>query len=418
MEAIVIRGGLRLAGSLHVQGAKNAALPALAASLLAEGQTLLHNVPALDDVAVATRLLSALGAEVRRCGPSSLCTEVRGTSLQTTAPYRLVRRMRASFLVTGPLLGRRGAVRAALPGGCAIGHRPIDLHLRGFAAMGAEISLGHGVMDIRAPRLRGADIHLDYPSVTATENLMMAATQAAGLTRICNAAEEPEVVDLARFLISAGADIQGAGTRELHVRGTGPLRPAEHSIIPDRIEAGTYLLTAAATGGRLTLHGIEARLLGPLVSKLEESGCCLSAEADRVEIQGPERPTAVDIKTMPYPGFPTDLQAPFMASMARARGVSVITETVFENRFLHVDELRRMGAMIAVDGRSAVVTGISSLSGAPVTATDLRAGAALIIAGLSARGITRIHNPSHIDRGYSDMVGKLRSLGASIRRHT
>lgn len=415
MERIVARGGRRLEGWVRIDGAKNAVLPIIAASLLAEGEVTIEDVPNLEDVRTICRVLECLGASNEYID-GSLTIDPRGID-RIEAPYEEVRRMRASFLVMGPLLAKFGRARMSLPGGCAIGTRPIDLHLKGFEALGAKVYIGHGFIEARAERLVSAPIYLDFPSVGATENIMMAATLAQGTTVLENAAEEPEIVDLANFLSAMGARIRGAGTRVIKVEGVSGLSGARYSVIPDRIEAGTYMVAAAITGGRVVVDNIVTDHLKPIMAKLREAGCEIRELAGgELEVIGPERPEPLDVKTLPHPGFPTDLQAPIMALLTLAEGTSVVTETVFENRFMHVDELKRMGAHIKIDGRSAVIRGTKQLTGAPVTATDLRAGAALVLAGLAADGETSVSGVSHLDRGYQDFVGKLRALGADIER--
>ncbi|MBE3589525.1 MAG: UDP-N-acetylglucosamine 1-carboxyvinyltransferase [Firmicutes bacterium] len=415
MDRIVIRGGYRLGGSVRVSAAKNAVLPILAATLLTGDECRIRDIPEIQDVLTMHRLIELLGAEIRREEEEWV---LRTPAVLTSeASYDLVRMMRASILVMGPLLARTGQAVAGLPGGCAIGVRPIDLHLKGFAALGAEISLSHGrVQAVANGRLRGAHIYLDYPSVTATENILMAAVLAEGTTTIENAAEEPEVVDLANFLNSMGARVSGAGTRLVRVEGVKELHGSSYTPIPDRIEAGTFLVAAAATGGWVALENVVPDHLAAVIAKLREAGVAVETEGDRVVAEGPARPSATNVKTLPYPGFPTDMQAPFMALLTIAQGTSVITETVFENRFRHVEELKRMGARIDIEGPSAIVHGVERLTGAPVTASDLRAGAALVVAGLVAEGETEIAGVHHIDRGYKDLVERLRSLGANIER--
>lgn len=414
MAVIRITGGRPLEGRVRIDGSKNAVLPILAATLLAEGETVLADVPWLDDVDTICRVLATLGATVTAEGPRLRVVVDR--PLRSEAPYDLVRRMRASFLVLGPLLARLGRARIPLPGGCAIGSRPIDLHLKGFEAMGATVEVGNGYIEVTADDLRGARLYLDFPSVGATENLMMAATLADGETVIENAAEEPEVVDLANFLRRLGADIRGAGTRVIRVQGRSTLVGTAYTVIPDRIEAGTFLAAAAVAGGEVRLDNVLPEHLNPVLAKLREAGLEIREEVDGLRILAERRPRAVDVKTMPYPGFPTDMQAPFMAILSRADGSSVVTETVFENRFMHVDELKRMGARIKVEGRTAFISGVPQLSGAEVRATDLRAGAALVVAGLGARGTTLVTDIHHLDRGYLHLEEKLRSLGADVRR--
>ncbi|MCR3921042.1 MAG: UDP-N-acetylglucosamine 1-carboxyvinyltransferase [Firmicutes bacterium] len=413
---ISIEGGVPLYGRVRVEGAKNACLPIMAASLLCEGQITLRDIPALEDVYTMCKVLTALGAH------TDYNPEEKKLLLETShlsgavAPYELVRKMRASFLVIGPLLARTGQARVSLPGGCAIGIRPIDLHLKGLKAMGAEVIIGHGFIETIADKLHGERIYLDFPSVGATENIMMAAALAEGTTIIENAAEEPEVVDLARFINSMGGHISGAGTDTIRIHGVSSLSCTDYTVIPDRIEAGTFMLSAAITGGTVTVENVIPAHLTPLIAKLKEVGCEVVEEEALIHIRrtGPIR--AVDVKTLPYPGFPTDLQSPMMALLTFAKGTSVITETVFENRFMHVDELRRMGAQIKIESHCAVVSGRDKLYGAPVKSTDLRAGAALVLAGLAAEGRTDVGAIYHIDRGYWNLTEKLASLGANITR--
>ncbi len=415
MEKLFIQGGRRLAGTVKISGAKNAVLPVIAASLLASTPSVIEEIPDLDDVKTITEVLQYLGLHTRR-EPGSLFVDSTGIK-SCEASYELVRKMRASFLVMGPLLSRFQEARISQPGGCAIGSRPIDLHLKGFEALGAEIIQGHGFIEARAPKgLRGAKIYLDFPSVGATENIMMAASLAQGQTIIENAAQEPEIVDLANYLNSMGANVRGAGTNSIRIEGVQKLTGTTYAVIPDRIEAGTFMVAAAITGGDVLLKNVLYEHLKPLVAKLKEAGVKIEQDVDQIRVvaDGPLR--AVDIKTLPYPGFPTDMQAQFMALMAVAEGSSVISETVFENRFMHVDELKRMGASIRVDGRIAMLDGVKKLTGCPVTATDLRAGAALVLAGLAAEGQTEIGSVYHIDRGYDRIVDKLRGLGAEISR--
>jgi UDP-N-acetylglucosamine 1-carboxyvinyltransferase len=415
MSKIVVRGGGRLEGSVRIEPSKNAILPILAASLLAETPVVFREVPWLDDVDTLVRLLAQMGAVCTR-HPGGALTVAVGPRLEPVAPYHLASRMRASFLVAGPLLARFGRARIPLPGGCAIGSRPIDLHLRGFEALGAKVSTHGGEVLIEADGLHGADIVLDYPSVGATENVLAAATRADGETRIANAAREPEVVDLARFLVAMGAEVEGAGSDEIRVRGVSRLAGTEFAVIPDRIEAGTFLAAAAITGGDVTVLHARPEHLRPVLAKLAEAGAEVEVRQDRIRLRRRGRLRAVDITTLPYPGFPTDMQAPMMAVLTLADGVSVIRETVFENRFRHADELCRMGARIRVEGRCAFVTGVDELVGAPVQATDLRAAAALVLAGLAAHGLTEILDAEHLDRGYHHLERKLGFLGADIER--
>lgn len=415
MEKIVVRGGRPLAGTVQIEAAKNAVLPILAATILAEGETVIERIPPLHDVYTTCQLLLRLGVSIRTEAPGTVRVSASGR-LQHEAPYDLVRRMRASILVMGPLLARTGRARVSLPGGCAIGNRPVDLHLKGFQALGARIGIRHGFIEASAQRLTGARVYLDYPSHTATENIMMAAALAEGTTWIENAAEEPEVVDLANFLSAMGATVSGAGTKLVRVDGVPVLHGTRWSCIPDRIEAGTFLVATGVCGGEVLLRNVIPEHLKPVIAKMEEAGVRISAEDGGLRVAGSGRVKAVDVKTLPYPGFPTDMQAPFMVLLSTAEGTSVVTETVFENRFLHVEELKRMGADIRIEGPSAIMRGVRRLTGAPVRATDLRAGAALVLAGLAASGETEVSGVAHIDRGYVGLVGKLQSLGADIRR--
>lgn len=416
MEKLIINGGSRLNGTVKITGAKNAVLPIIAAALLGTSPSTLQDIPDLDDVRTISEVLGSLGVPVKFDISGELYID--STNLQTCeAPYELVRKMRASFLVMGPLLARWGQAKISLPGGCAIGTRPIDLHLKGFEALGAEIVLGHGFIEAKAPgRLSGARIYLDFPSVGATENILMAASLAKGQTVLENAAQEPEIVDLANYLNAMGARIRGAGTSVIKVEGVEELKGTTHAVIPDRIEAGTYMVAAAMSGGVVRVDNVLTEHLKPVIAKLKEAGVILEEDIDGVTVRGYDRLRAVDIKTLPYPGFPTDMQAQFMAMMCVAEGTSVVTETVFENRFMHVDELKRMGANIKIEGRSAVVEGVKQLTGCPVKATDLRAGAALVLAALVSQGRTEIGCIHHIDRGYDNLVGKFQALGADITR--
>jgi UDP-N-acetylglucosamine 1-carboxyvinyltransferase len=414
MDKIVIQGGRRLAGAVRVSGSKNAALPLLFSALLADGPTVLANVPALRDVDSTLLLLNTLGARTERDGGA---VRIDPTGVDCVeAPYDLVRKMRASVLVLGPLLARMQRARVSLPGGCAIGARPIDQHLKGLAALGADIRLEHGYVEAAARRLKGAQIAFDIATVTGTENILMAAVLAEGTTVLLNAAREPEVVALAEFLNRMGADISGAGSPEITVRGVSALRPAATEIIPDRIETGTFMAAAALTGGAVTITGCEPRHVGAVIDKMRAAGVRVDAAAREIRVEGPGRLTSVGVKTQPYPGFPTDMQAQFMVMMCVADGVSVIAETIFENRFIHVSELRRMGADIQVAGDAATVRGVPRLSGAPVMASDLRASACLVLAGLVAENTTEVHRVYHLDRGYEAIEQKLEALGAAIRR--
>lgn len=416
MENIRIVGGTALQGTVKISGAKNAALPILCASLLADGDHVFRNVPALRDIVTTCALLEHLGL---RCEvtPPIVKVQARPSDVRE-APYDLVKQMRASVLVLGPLVAKYGEARVSLPGGCAIGARPIDQHLKGLELMGAKILLEHGYVNASVPggRLRGAEIVLDLPTVTGTENLMCAATLARGRTTLVHAAREPEVEELARVLNKMGANVTGAGTDVIVVEGVEGLHPVDHAIMPDRIEAGTYMVAAAATGGNVLCDGVSLDHLEALAAKLRQAGVGLEREAGGIRVVGRERYRAVDVTTAPHPGFPTDMQAQFMVLMCRASGQSVITETIFENRFMHVSELNRMGARIDVHGRIAEVHGVPSMQGAQVMATDLRASASLVIAGLLAEGITEVLRVYHIDRGYERIEEKLAGLGANIQR--
>jgi UDP-N-acetylglucosamine 1-carboxyvinyltransferase len=409
-----IDGGVSLRGSVAVSGAKNAALPALAASLLTEEPVRLTNVPGFVDVRTMGRLLETLGATVRREGGELTAQVARITS--DVAPYDLVSTMRASVLVLGPLVARHGTARVALPGGCAIGVRPIDQHLKGLARLGADIAIENGYVVARASRLKGARIATDLVTVTGTENLMMAAALAEGTTVIENAAREPEIVDLAALLTSMGARIRGAGTARVEIDGVPDLGGATHRIIPDRIEAGTLIVAGAITGGDVTVADLVPDHLSALIAKLEECGVSLEVGAASVRVRGPERPLGADVTTSPFPGFPTDMQAQLMALLGLADGQSRVTETIFENRFMHVAELARMGARIETDGAIAVIRGVARYQGAPVMASDLRASAALVLAGLAAQGRTTVSRAYHLDRGYERLEVKLAALGARIER--
>lgn len=416
MEKIIVRGGNRLSGSVKVEGSKNAVLPVIAASLLAsDGKSVIFDVPTLSDVYTINEVLRNLNAAVIFSNNVVIVDASRELSCE--APFEYVRKMRASVLVMGPLLARNGFARVALPGGCAIGSRPIDQHLKGFEAMGAKVKVGNGYIEARVPdRLRGAKIYLDFPSVGATENIMMAAALAEGTTVIENAAKEPEIVDLANFLNKMGAKVRGAGTGTIRIDGVDALFGAEHTIIPDRIEAGTFMIAAAITRGNVLIKGAVPEHLTSLIAKMEEMGVIIQEEEDGIRVIGPDFLRAVDVKTMPYPGFPTDMQSQLMSLLLCAHGTSMITETVFENRFMHVEEFRRMNANIKIEGRSVILTGPCDLQGAEVAATDLRAAAALILAGLAAKGITRVTELHHLDRGYVDFHKKLAALGADIER--
>lgn len=418
MERLVINGGNRLSGTVKISGAKNAVLPIIAATLLGQDkETCLDEVPNLDDVQTIGEVLKTLGVNVRHDAEHNKFFVDASNIQNIVAPYDLVRKMRASFLIMGPLLARIGEAKISLPGGCAIGTRPIDLHLKGFAALGAKISIGHGDISAVAPEgLKGARIYLDFPSVGATENILMAASMAEGQTVIENPAQEPEIVDLANYLNIMGAKIRGAGTNVIKVEGVTKLVAHDYTIIPDRIEAGTYMIAAAMTRGDVYIANAISEHLKPVIAKLKEAGVEVYEDVDGIRVVCNSRPRSVDIKTLPYPGFPTDMQAQFMALQTISNGTSMVTETVFENRFMHVDELRRMGAKIKIDGRTSVVEGQERLTGCQVKATDLRAGAAIVLAGLVAEGETQVSYIHHIDRGYDNLVQKLVSLGADIKR--
>ncbi|CAM3839515.1 UDP-N-acetylglucosamine 1-carboxyvinyltransferase [Mesobacillus zeae] len=416
MEKIIVRGGKRLSGTVKVEGAKNAVLPVLAATLLAsDGKSVIRDVPTLSDVYTINQVLRSLNAEVEFKNNTVVVDASR--ELEIEAPFEYVRKMRASVLVMGSLLARNGRSRVALPGGCAIGSRPIDQHLKGFEAMGATVKVGNGFIEAEAlDGLHGAKIYLDFPSVGATENIMMAAVLAKGITTLENAAKEPEIVDLANFLNKMGAKVRGAGTGTIRIEGVNLLFGVEHSIIPDRVEAGTFMVAAAITGGNVLVKGAVPEHLSSVIAKMEEMGVIIEEEEEGLRVIGPDKMKAVDIKTMPHPGFPTDMQSQMMALLLRAQGTSMITETVFENRFMHVEEFRRMNADIKIDGRSVIMNGPSGLQGAEVAATDLRAAAALILTGLVADGVTRVTELKHLDRGYVGFHEKLAALGADIER--
>jgi UDP-N-acetylglucosamine 1-carboxyvinyltransferase len=422
MDKIIITGGQKLMGEIPISGSKNAALPILAATLLGKGDHHLTNVPELKDVTTIIKLLRRLGVMVETSGNELV---VNATSLTShDAPYEMVKTMRASILVLGPLLARLGEAKVSLPGGCAIGARPINLHLMGFEKMGSEIEIHNGYVHARlaegvaknAKRLQGARIHFENPTVTGTENLMMAATLAKGTTVLENAAREPEVVDLANFLCRKGARISGAGTDVITIEGVEELQPVDYSIMPDRIEAGTYLIAGAITGGDLYVSNCVPRHLNAVIFKLKESGIHIVEEEGGLRVKGLNRPKPVDVSTLPYPGFPTDMQAQMMALMSISSGKCVITETIFESRFTHAGELRRMGADIKIQGPSAMIQGVPRLQGAPVMASDLRASACLILAGLAAEGETQVQRVYHLDRGYERIEAKLQKVGGKLVR--
>lgn len=416
MDTIEIIGGNRLAGSVRISGAKNAALPIMTAALLADGEHVFRNVPDLRDVHTMTRLLERLGVDaVYRDGRVHVSAS---GAIEPTAPYDLVKQMRASVLVLGPLVARCGRAIVSLPGGCAIGARPIDQHLKGLEAMGADVELHHGYVEVTVPggRLKGSDVMLDFPTHTGTENLMCAAVLAKGRTTLTNCAREPEVEELARVLNKMGARIEGAGTSVISIEGVDSLHPVDHAIMPDRIEAGTFMVAAAATAGDVLLEGIGFEPLEAVIAKLREAGSTIEREGGGIRVVGSEVIRPTDIITQPHPGFPTDMQAQLMMLMCLAKGTSHITETVFENRFMHVSELNRMGADVQVQGRTATVRGVAKLEGAEVMATDLRASASLVLAGLVAEGRTHVRRVYHLDRGYEHIEAKLAPLGADIKR--
>jgi len=415
LDRFRIGGGRRLEGEVRASGAKNAALPILAASLLADAPVTIRNVPQLHDVTTMMRLLARMGAAVSADEGGIVRVDASRIG-EAVAPYELVKTMRASILVLGPLLARHGEARVSLPGGCAIGARPVNLHVAGLEAMGADIAIEGGYIHARAGRLRGARIVQDTVTVTGTENLMMAATLASGRTILENAAREPEIADLAACLTAMGASIQGAGTDTLVIEGRERLGACEHRVLPDRIETGTFLVAGAITGGRVRVTGTEPAHIDAVIAKLREAGAEVGVGRDWIEVSMHGRPRAVDIRTAPHPGFPTDMQAQFAALDAVAEGVATIVETIFENRFMHMLELRRLGADVRIEGHTAVIHGVPRLSGAPVMATDLRASASLVLAGLVAEGTTDVQRIYHIDRGYEHIEDKLRSLGADIRR--
>jgi len=414
MDRITIMGGKRLCGEVRISGAKNSALPILASTILGGGECVITNVPRVVDVLTMGKLLSILGANVAQDGNRAI---IKAEVIHSNeAPYDLVKTMRASVLVLGPLVARWGEAKVSLPGGCAIGSRPVNLHLAGLAKLGADISIEHGYITAKAKRLKGARIYFDTPTVTGTENLMMAASLAEGTTVLENAAKEPEIADLADFLTKRGARIEGAGTDVMTIEGVRELQGGEHEVIPDRIEAGTYLTAAAMTRGEVTITHCRPGHMEAVLTKLREAGAEVRAEKDLVRLTVPGTLKGTDARTLPFPGFPTDMQAQMVALMTLADGTSIVTETVFESRFMHVEELRRMGADIRVEGNRLVVTGRRQLTGAPVMASDLRASAGLIVAGLAAQGVTEVQRVYHLDRGYERIEEKLRALGADIER--
>ncbi len=412
---IIVSKSNNLKGTVDISGAKNAVLPIMAACLAVDGNTIIKNVPDLADVLNMSRILKSLGCDIQAKYNTLI---INNKVNEYIAPYELVNKLRASFIICGPMLAKYKKIRISLPGGCCIGTRPVDLHLKGFMQMGAQIEQGQGFIQLSSKKLQGAKICLDFPSVGATENLLIAATLAQGTTQIINAATEPEIVDLCNFLIECGAKISGTGTKELTICGVDKLHSCTHSVIPDRIEAGTYMIASAITGGSVELNNISADMLNPVSSKLREMGVKVQEYGNKIKVCSDGMLKSVNIKTMPHPGFPTDMQSQFCALMCNAVGTGVITETVFENRFMHIAELLRMHADIRVEGRNIVINGTGSLVGCEVAASDLRAGAALVIAGLSATGTTKITNSSYINRGYENIVGKLQNLGANIEYKT
>jgi len=412
---LVINGGKKLEGKVKISGAKNSALSIMAAALLTKDPCILKNIPRLSDVEIMIKVIRKLGVEIEWAGNDSLYINPDGFD-NYEAPYELVKMMRASFLVMGPLLARLKKAKISLPGGCAIGARPVDFHIKGFKAMGAKVEVEKGYIQAEAEELVGNDIYLDFPSLGATENIMMAASLAKGTTKIENAAKDPEIVELGNYLVKMGANIKGLGSDLIRIKGVEELKGVNYAIIPDRIEAGTYIIAAAMTRGKVLVEDLNIDLLKPLIVKLEKAGVKIIKNKNSLKVIGPERVDSVDIKTMPFPGFPTDLQPQIMAFACIANGASVITETVFENRFTHIGDLRRMGADIKVEGHSAIIKGVERLSAAPVMASDLRGGAALVLAGLVAEGITELSRVYHIDRGYMNLENKLTAMGADIKR--
>lgn len=416
MDKFVIKGGKTLSGRVEVNGAKNAALPIMAAAILSTDKVKIKNVPDLKDVRTMAEVLISLGMSIEADYESKEMVLKVDNKLSSEAQYELIKQMRASFVVLGPLLARFGKARVALPGGCAIGTRPVDIHLKGLEKLGAKIVLGHGYVDASATKLTGATIYLDFPSVGATENIMMAAALAEGKTYIENAAKEPEIDDLANILNKMGARIKGAGTDIIEIHGVKSLKGTTHNVIPDRIEAGTFMAAAAITGGHIRIKGVKIEHLESVIAKLQDAGVAFYKDGEFIEVVAPERLKAVNIKSLPYPGYPTDMQPQFMAAMTLAKGTSSVQETIFENRFMHVAELKRMGANLEIVDRNVLIKGVKSLSAAPVMASDLRAGACLVIAALAAHGKTEIQRVYHIDRGYEFIEKKLSKLGADIKR--
>ena len=414
-EKLIISGGNRLQGTVKIDGAKNSALSIMAATLLTKDVCILRNVPRLTDVDIMTKVIRKLGVKVEWKEDNNLYIDSDNFN-NYEAPYELVKMMRGSILVMGPLLARLKRAKISLPGGCAIGARPVDYHLKGFEALGAQVEVEKGYIEAKVNILKGDEIYLDFPSLGATENIMMAACLAEGVTKIENAAKDPEVVELGHFLNKMGAKVEGLGADLIEIEGVKKLHGVDYTIIPDRIEAGTYMIAAAITGGDVLIEKVDPLLLKPLIVKLEEAGVRIELEKSLIKVTGPDRVKAVDIKTLPFPGFPTDMQPQFMALSCVAKGTSVIIETVFEKRFTHIGDLIRMGADIKVEGHSAIIKGVKKLSAAPVMASDLRGGAALVLAGLVAEGTTELSRIYHLDRGYVNLEEKLTSLGADIKR--
>jgi UDP-N-acetylglucosamine 1-carboxyvinyltransferase len=416
MRKILIKGRNKLEGEVRVSGSKNSALAILAATILLPGKTIIRNVPNLLDVTTIIRVLRALGMRAEYSGSQPNTVEVWNYNVRHVAPYELVTKMRASFFVIGSILARKGLAKIPLPGGCAIGSRPVNLHIKGLEALGATVTMEHGFVIVEAKKLIGGKVYLDFPSVGATESVMMAATVAEGETIIENAAREPEIIDLANFLNLAGAKISGAGTEEIRIAGVSELFPVEYRIIPDRIEAGTFMIAAAITRGHLLIKDVLPLHVETTLRKLQEAGISVQVKGDEIKVSAKDGVKAIDVKTMPYPGFPTDMQAQLTSLLCLARGTSVVTEAVFENRFMHVHELNRMGAEVKLEGQSAIISGVKELSSAPVKVSDLRAGAALILAGLAAEGETVIEDRDHhIERGYENLDAKLKNVGAEVK---
>ncbi|MCC5895915.1 MAG: UDP-N-acetylglucosamine 1-carboxyvinyltransferase [Alkalibacterium sp.] len=417
MDKILVNGGQKLSGAVDIDGAKNAALPILAATVLAsKGQNIINNIPLLSDIYIMKEVLTHLNMTVDFDEEKKEIRVDATDELNSETPFDFMSKMRASIVVMGPLLARTGYAKVALPGGCAIGSRPIDLHLKGFEAMGVEIHIGNGHIEATVDKLKAAHIYLDFPSVGATQNIMMAATLAEGTTTIENVAREPEIVDLANFLNKMGAKVVGAGTETLRIEGVDSLKGIEHSVLPDRIESGTFMVAAAITQGDILIKECVAEHNKPLISKLKEMGVTFIESSEGLRVIGPDKLKATDVKTMPHPGFPTDLQAPMTIAQVVAEGTSIMRETVFENRYMHMEELRKMNASFQVDSQSIIIQGGSNLQGAEVASSDLRASAALILAGLVAKGYTRVTNLSHLDRGYANFHMKMKQLGADIER--